>query len=136
MSTILRTDNRFLMLDCKCYLQTPYSPESIRKTWTRCGTLQDAVEKSNYRELQPYFYPYQRYLFGHKPLTAFAITATLHRRSLPGVSHNTFSHCHMTDAMAHHGDGGGLNSGPTPSSFTGGEDRATASELQNEDQTE
>jgi hypothetical protein len=38
--------------------------------------LHDAVEKTNYEELRPYFFPYHRYLFGHKPVAAFIISAT------------------------------------------------------------
>jgi hypothetical protein len=77
MSTILRTDDRFLdALTANVIYWRPDSSQSVRKLWTRCGTLQDAAEKSNYQELRPYYYPYHRYLFGHKPLTAFAISAT------------------------------------------------------------
>jgi hypothetical protein len=91
MSTILRTADRFRdAISANVIFWRPYLSTSITKAWTRCGTLQDAVEKSNYEDLQPYFYPYHRYLFAHRPLTALAISATSITMFTTGLEYSSY----------------------------------------------
>ena len=73
MSTVLRTEDRFRDAATSYVIWWwPFS-ESTPSTWTRCGSLREIITTARDQDLTEYYYPYHRYLLGHRSLAAVGI---------------------------------------------------------------